>query len=155
MSSIQQFVSEKTMAVVGVSAGGKGFGNLAYVELKKRGFRLLPVHPTAKTVQGDPCWPRLADLPEKVERVLVMVKPERAEEVVREAAAAGIRHVWLQQGCDAPAAVAAGEALGLNLVHGQCILMFTEPVGSVHRIHRWIWRVIGKIPTEPEIMMSR
>jgi uncharacterized protein len=146
MNAIQQFVSETTMAVVGVSSAGKGFGNAAYTELKKRGFRLLPVHPTAKSIQGDPCWPRLADLPEKVDRVLVVVKPDRAEAVVRDAAAAGIKHVWLQQGADSPAAVTFGEAQGLTVVRGQCILMFTEPVGSFHRFHRWIWRMLGKIP---------
>jgi uncharacterized protein len=145
MNAIQQFVSDKTMAVVGVSAGGKGFGSYAYAELKKRGFRLLPVHPTATTVQGDRCWPRLTDLPERVDRVLVVVKPERSEEVVRDAASAGIRHVWLQQGAESPSAVAFGEAQGLNVVRGQCILMFTEPVGSFHKVHRWIWKLLGRI----------
>jgi uncharacterized protein len=147
MNAIDQFVSERTMAVVGISAGGKGFGNLAYTELKKRGFRLLPVHPTATAIQGDPCWRSLGALPERVERVLVVVKPEQAESVVRDAAAAGIRHVWLQQGAESPGALAAGEAHGLNVVRGQCILMFTEPVGSLHKVHRWIWKVLGKIPS--------
>jgi len=144
MSEIEQFVADRTMAVVGVSSGGKGFGNFAYKELKKRGFRLLPVHPNARTIQGDACWPRLADLPEKVDRVLVVVQPERAEEVVRDAAAAGIRHVWFQQGADSSAALTLAESEGLNVVQGQCILMFAEPVGSFHQVHRWIWKLLGK-----------
>jgi uncharacterized protein len=144
MNAIQQFVSGKTMAVVGVSAGGSGFGCYAYTELKKRGFRLLPVHPTATAIQGDRCWPRLTDLPEKVERVLVVVRPERTEEVVRDAVASGAKHVWLQQGAESPAAIAFGEAQGLNVVRGQCILMFTEPVRSFHMVHRWIWKLLGK-----------
>jgi uncharacterized protein len=147
MNAIQQFVSEKTMAVVGVSAGGKGFGSFAYTELKKRGFRLLPVHPTAPVIQGDPCWPRLADLPEKVDRVLVVVKPDRAVEVVRDAAAAGVKHVWLQQGAESAAAVELARERGLAVVQGQCILMFTEPVGSFHKVHRWVWKVLGRIPS--------
>jgi len=146
MNAIQQFVSEKTMAVVGVSSGGKGFGAFAYTELKKRGYRLLPVHPTARTIQGDPCWPRLADLPEKVERVLVVVKPEQAVDVVREAASAGMTQVWLQQGAESPAALGLAESERLSIVHGQCILMFAEPVGSFHTVHRWLWKVLGKIP---------
>jgi hypothetical protein len=133
------------MAVIGASATGKGFGSFAYSELKKKGYRVMAVHPTASAVHGDPCWRSLADLPERVERVLVIVKPDRAEAVVREAAAAGVRRVWLQQGAESPAALRAGEDLGLDLVHGQCILMFTEPLGF-HGIHRWIWKLIGKIP---------
>jgi hypothetical protein len=34
----------------------------------------------------------------------------------------------------------------VEVVHGQCILMFTEPVGSFHKFHRWIWKVLRKIP---------
>jgi uncharacterized protein len=147
MDAIQRFVSERTMAVIGVSASGKGFGNAAYAELKKRGFRLLPVHPTAGTIQGDACSARLSDLPEKVDRVLVVVKPDRAEEVVREAAVAGVEYVWLQQGAESPAALSLAASFGLTVVSGQCILMFTEPVRSFHRLHRWIWRLLGKLPS--------
>jgi predicted CoA-binding protein len=143
---IRQFVSGKTMAVVGVSAGGSGFGNFAYTELKKRGYKVLPVHPVASAIQGDPCWRTMAELPERVERALVVVKPDRSEAVVREAAGAGIRQVWLQQGAGSPAALRACEELGLDAVDGQCILMFAEPVGSFHAFHRWIWKLVGKIP---------
>ncbi len=145
-ASIQQFVSEKTMALVGASATGKGFGSFAYSELRQRGYRVLAVHPTASAIQGDACWPSVAVLPERVERLLVVVKPDAAEAVVRDAAAAGVRRVWLQQGAESPAALRAGEELGLDVVHGQCILMFAEPVGTFHGFHRWIWKLVGKIP---------
>ena len=144
--SIQQFVSEKKIAVVGASATGKGFGAFAYAELKKRGYRVMAVHPTASAVQGDLCWPNFASLPEPVERALVVVRPEATEGVLRDAAAAGVRRIWVQQGAESAAALRAAEELGLDVVHGQCILMFAEPVGSFHGVHRWIWKLIGKIP---------
>ena len=144
--SIRQFVSDKKIAVVGASAAGKGFGAFAYSELKKKGYRVMAVHPTASVVHGDPCWPSFASLPEPVERALVVVKPEAAEGVLREAAAAGVRRIWLQQGAESPAALRAAEELGLDVVHGQCILMFADPVGPLHGIHRWVWKLIGKIP---------
>ena len=62
--SIRQFVGGKTVAVAGASATGKGFGSFAYSELKKRGYRVMAVHPTASAVHGDPCWPSFANLPE-------------------------------------------------------------------------------------------
>ena len=144
--SIDGFVSGKTLAMVGISASGKGFGNDAYKELKARGYRVLPVHPAAERVQGDPCWPSLAALPEKVERLLVMVAPAQAEAVVREAAAAGVRRVWLQQGAASPTAIEFCKSSGLDVIHGHCILMFAEPVASFHKFHRWIWELIGKAP---------
>jgi uncharacterized protein len=144
--TIEEFVSVKTLAVVGASATGKGFGAFAYQELKKRGYQPRAVHPTATTIAGDRCWPSLAQLPEPPERVLVVVKPEHAETVVREAATAGCRAVWLQQGAETPAALAAAAELGVSVVHGQCILMFAEPVGSFHAFHKWLWKVLGKMP---------
>jgi uncharacterized protein len=143
--SIQRFVSDKKIAVVGASATGKGFGSYAYAELKKRGYRVMAVHPTASAVHGDSCWRDFASLPEPVERALVSVSPEATEAVLRDAAAAGVRRVWLQQGAESPAAIRAAEDLGLDVVYGHCILMFAEPLG-VHGIHRWIWKLIGKIP---------
>jgi predicted CoA-binding protein len=144
--SIRQFVRGKTIAVVGASATGKGFGSFAYSELRKKGYQVMAVHPTATAIHGDPCWPSLASLPEPVERALVVVKPDVAESVLRDAAAAGVRRVWLQQGAESPAAILAGEQLGLDVLHGHCILMFAEPVGPLHGIHRWVWKLIGKIP---------
>jgi predicted CoA-binding protein len=144
--AIDGFVSGKTLAMVGVSAGGKGFGNAAYKELKARGYRVLPVHPAMDRVQGDPCWRSLADLPERVERLLVMVAPAQVDGVVREAAAVGVRQVWLQQGATSPSALEFCRANGIVVIHDHCILMFAEPVAGFHRFHGWIWNLIGKTP---------
>jgi uncharacterized protein len=145
-ASIDRFVQGKTLAMAGISAAGKGFGAAAYKELKARGYRILPIHPTAATIQGDACWPSLAQLPERVERLLVVTAPDAAQTLVTEAQAAGIRHVWLQQGSESPAVLEACASHGLDAVHGHCILMFAEPVASFHKFHRWIWGVIGKVP---------
>ncbi len=144
--SIERFVSGRTLALVGVSAAGMGFGNAAYTELKRRGYRVFPVHPTAVVIQGDTCWHALVELPEPVERLLVCVEPDRAGTVVREAASAGVRQIWFQQGSASPAALEACAQLGVEAVHGQCILMFAEPVDSIHRFHRFVWKLVGKIP---------
>jgi hypothetical protein len=145
-AAIERFVSGKTLAVVGVSAGSRGFGRAAYRELKTRGYRPFPIHPTADVIDGDPCYRRVEDLPEQVDRLLVVVKPDRAEQVVRDAASAGIRQIWLQQGASSPGTIELCRQLGLEAVHGHCILMFAEPAASFHRFHRWLWGLLGKIP---------
>lgn len=146
-AAIDRFVEGRTLAMIGVSAGGKGFGNAAYKELKARGYRVFPVHPTAPAIQGDPCWHRLADLPEPVERLLVMVPPDASERLVPEAASAGIRQVWFQQGASSPAAIKACEAHGLEAVEDHCILMFAG-AGGFHKVHKWIWGLLGRIPKQ-------
>ena len=65
---------------------------------------------------------------------------------MREAAAAGIRRIWIQQGAESREALDFCAANGLPAVSKQCILMFAEPVGSFHAFHRWVAKVFGKLP---------
>jgi uncharacterized protein len=145
-SAVEDFVAQRTLAVVGVSRQGKKFGNYALRELKQRGYRVFPVHPQAESLEGERCYPSLLQLPEKVEGVLIVVPPNQTEQVVRDAAAAGIKRVWMQQGAASPEAVQFCKENGMREVHGECILMFAEPVKSVHNVHRWVWRLLGKLP---------
>ena len=145
--AIEAFLDNPSLAVVGVSRSGKGFGNLACRVLRTKGYRVYPVNWSTPTVDGVRCYARLSDLPEHVNAALVVVPPAQAVEVVREAAEAGIRHVWLQQGAESPEALRAGAELGLNVVAGECILMFAGPTG-IHRAHHWLRQVTYRLPAE-------
>jgi uncharacterized protein len=142
---IDAFLAEQALAVVGVSRSGKGFGNVAARELRRKGYRVYSVNPQADVVDGERCYRSLAALPEPVGGVLVVVPPEQGIDVVHQAAAAGITRVWLQQGAESERLEHVCAELGLETVVGECILMFARPTG-VHKAHRWVWRMIGKIP---------
>jgi predicted CoA-binding protein len=143
---VNDFLSQRSLAVVGVSRGGKKFGNTAYKELKAKGYRLFPVHPNAESIEGDRCYPNLGALPEPVGGVLIVVPPAQTEQVVREVAAADIRRIWMQQGAESEAAIRFCEENGVSAVHGECVLMFAEPAAFYHRMHRWLWGLLGKLP---------
>jgi predicted CoA-binding protein len=64
---------------------------------------------------------------------------------VQEAAQAGIKRVWMQQGAESQEAIRFCEQNGMSTVHGECIMMFAEPLGF-HGIHRFVWRLLGKLP---------
>lgn len=143
---IQEFLSQKTLALAGLSRNEKAFSSSVNRELKARGYRVLPVNPHAKTIAGEQCYPRVTALPEKVGGVVVFTPPAESAQVVRDAAARGITRVWLQQGAESPAALAFCLEKGMQVVSGKCILMFAEPVGSIHGVHRWFAKVFGKLP---------
>ena len=145
-AAVMDFVNQRSLAVVGVSRSGRKFGNTAYRELKAKGYRLVPVHPDAETLEGDPCARSLADLPTPVGGVLVIVPPDQAERVVGEVIAAGIPRVWLQPGAESVAAIRLAESRGISVIAGECILMFAEPAGFGHRAHRWLKGVFGRLP---------
>jgi len=143
--SIDVFSQCRRLAVVGVSRARRKYGNYAYRELKARGLDVMAVHPELTSVQGDACFKSLAELPRPVDGVLVCVRPEKVPEVLRQAADAGIRRAWLQQGAESDAAAKLAAQLGIDLVQGECILMHASPVRGFHRLHRGLWRLLGRL----------
>jgi uncharacterized protein len=143
--SVDAFLEQPAMAVVGVSRLRKKFGNIACRELTAKGYRLYIVHPSGEAIDGMRTYSSLSQLPEPVNAVLIVVPPAQALQVVREAAAAGIHHVWLQQGAESPAVLDECRELGLDAVSGECILMFAKPTG-VHKVHYWVNRITHSLP---------
>ena len=123
--AIYDFLSQRSLAVVGVSRSGKKFGNAIYRTLKQHGYRLYPMHLEAVTVEGDKCYPDFQSLPERVGGVVLCIPPLQTEEVLHQVLEAGIRRVWMQQGAESYAAIRYCEINGISEVHGQCILMFS------------------------------
>lgn len=143
--AIKDFITGKRVAVVGVSRHNQKFGNTIYTELKGRGYQVYAVNPTIQEYQGEPCYPNLAALKEKVDGAVICIKPKYVAPVLREAAAIGLQNVWLQWGANTPETVKLGRELGLNLVSGKCILMYAEPVRSFHNVHRFFAKLFGKL----------
>jgi len=145
-STVDDFLAQRTLAVVGVSRDPKAFANGAYKELKAKGYRLLPVNPHMETFDGERCYPSLKALPEPAGGALILVAPAQAERAVQVAAAAGIKRVWMQQGAESAAAIKFCQENGISEVHGECILMHAPNTASFHKMHRWVWGVLGKLP---------
>ena len=55
--------------------------------------------------------------------MVVVVAPEQAERVVREAHAAGIRSVWMQEGSESPAALSFCAQHGMTAIDGACVMI--------------------------------
>jgi len=145
-TDVESFIAQPRLAVVGVSREKMKFGSMAYRALKQKGYQVYPINRNAETIEGDRCYAALTALPEPVDGVVIIVPPAETEKVVREADAAGIKHVWMQQGAESDAAIQYCQEHGLNEVHGECIMMFAPPVGSFHRWHRGAWKLFGKLP---------
>jgi hypothetical protein len=145
-ATIDDFVAQRSLALVGVSRSGRGFGNTVRKELGGKGYTLHLVHPEVDAVAGVPCVKRLQDLAGKVGGVILVTPPAQTLGLVREAAEAGITRVWMQQGAESAEAVRLAEEKSLHVVHGHCILMFSDPVGFPHSVHRWLKRVGGTLP---------
>ena len=145
-NAINAFFKAPAYAVVGVSANRRKFGNAAYRAMKEHGLRVFPVNPKLETVEGDACFRSLRDLPEDVTSVVTVVPPSATELVVKECTERGITAVWMQPGSQSPAAIASAERARMAVVHGECIMMFLEPVQSFHAFHRFVKKLFGSYP---------
>ena len=145
-----EFLSCGRIALVGASDDKGNFGRTIREALVEHGIDVVVINPTVETVGGEVSHPSLADVPDAVDGVLVVVSGQRSLDAVREAAEAGVRRVWLFKGIGGPGAaspeaVELAEDLGLEVVAGACPLMFLEPVGGVHKLHRGMRRLRGSL----------
>ncbi len=108
--------SGDTWAVVGLSdAPGRAAHGVARF-LQQRGKRIVPVHPSAETVHGEPGYASLADIPFPVDVVDVFRRSEAAGEFADQAVEIGAKAVWFQLGVVDEAAYERATAAGLDVV---------------------------------------
>ena len=143
---VDEFLAQRSLAVVGVSRNKNKFGNTVYKELKEKGYQVFAVNPNAAEIDGERVYPSVKELPQEVGGVVVVVPPRGTEQVVRDAHEAGIKHVWMQQGAESKAAIRYCEEQGMSVINRECILMFADPRAFHHKLHRWIWGLFGKLP---------
>lgn len=117
---VDRLLAMPTWAVVGLSTDRSraAYGLAAF--LQAHGKRVVPVHPRAETVHGEPGYRSLADVPFAVDVVDLFVRSELAGPVVDEATAQGARAVWMQLGVVDSDAAARAEAAGLEVVMDRC-----------------------------------
>lgn len=144
--TIRDFLANRSLALVGLSRSGRKFSNNVYRELSRKGYRVFPINPGGGASGAIKVYASFRDLPEPVSAALIMVPRSSTPEVVREAAGAGVKSVWIQQGAESEEAIRYCEEQKVGLIHGECILMFAEPTGSFHRVHRFVWKVLGRLP---------
>lgn len=145
-AAVEGFLSSKNIAVVGVSRKSSKFGNIIYKELKKKGFNVYGVNPSLESIEGDKCYNSLKELKGKIDGIVNVVSSSQTKDLVKEANEIGVKNVWMQQGSESDEAIKYCQENGMNEIHKECILMFADPVNSIHGFHKWIWKVLGRLP---------
>ena len=125
-NDINEFLSQETWAVIGVSNNKTKYGYKVYDQLRKKGYSVFPINPGIESIDGDTCYPSLASLPKKPDAVSVIVPPKITEQVVKECSDLGIKRVWMQPGSESDNAIQDGEEHGITVIHNQCVLIHTR-----------------------------
>ncbi|MFM8322567.1 MAG: CoA-binding protein [Chloroflexota bacterium] len=151
---VQDFLAQKTIAVVGVSDRRDTGCNLSYTKFKETGYTVVPVNPRLSMYDGVPCYPDLKSIPVKPDAVFILANPKITEQVVRECVELGIRHVWMhcmmgtKPGLAASMTSVSAEAVrlcrenGIAVIPGACPNQFLKPDFG-HAMMRVMFGAVG------------
>jgi uncharacterized protein len=150
LETIEDFLGQKRLAMVGISRDPKGFSALLYNELARRGYDVVPVNPQIPEAMGRKCFAHVQDIEPPVEAALLMTSPEVTAAVVRDCAEAGIHRVWMYraagQGAVSTEALEFCRERGIRVVPGECPLMFLPKSGGIHWLHGLLRKLTGRYP---------
>lgn len=151
---VQDFLSQKKIAVVGVSDKRDTGCNLAYRKFKDAGYTVSAVNPRISTFEGDPCYPDLQSIPETPEAVFILANPGVTDVVVQQCVDLGVKHVWMHCLLGTKPGLAAGmtsvsqDAVqkcrdnGIAVIPGSCPNQYLNPDFG-HAMMRVMFRAFG------------
>jgi uncharacterized protein len=123
MANIRDLLrAARVIAVVGLSSNEirPSHGVAAYMQ--RSGYRIIPVNPNEVEVLGEKAYPRLEDVPGKIDIVNIFRRSEYVRGVVESAIRIGAKAIWMQEGVLDAAAAELARAAGLEVVMDRCIL---------------------------------
>ena len=117
----QLLTDATTIAMVGASSNPEKASYGIMQKLQRAGYRVVPVNPRETEILGEPSYPSLLDVPERVDIVDVFRRAEDAPGIADEAVTIGARALWLQSGITSEDAAARAAKGGLIVVMDTCI----------------------------------
>src|SRR5215472_11239639 len=93
MRDLTPLVAPRSIAVIGASANPTKSGGVLFDNLVKGNFHgpLYPINRTATQIMGKAAYPTLADVPEKVDLVYIVLPQQHVEDAVKQCIAAAAR----------------------------------------------------------------
>ena len=121
---IEHFLGGSPFAVVGASTNRVKYGNKVLRAYLQASLIAIPVHPSATHIEGLQAFPCLSSIPNSIHGISIITPPNVTEKIVVEAAACGIKNIWIQPGAESESAKATALKNDMNLIAGgPCILV--------------------------------
>ncbi|MFA5835055.1 MAG: CoA-binding protein [Bacteroidota bacterium] len=148
------FLSMKSIAVIGISSSKQTVANGVYKKLKTPTRTVYAVGKNTTSFENEPCYPNLGSLPTLVQGVFVAAKPENTERIVDECIALHIPFVWIHHfggttfssGSSAqPHVVKKCRDNGITVIPGACPMMFCDDADVGHKCIKWFLSITGKL----------
>jgi predicted CoA-binding protein len=112
----------KTVAIIGASSDRNKYGNKAVRAFMRQGYRVFPVNPNESEIEGQRAFASILEVPGKLERVSVYVRPEVLLKLLPDIARKGCDELWLNPGTESDEVLAEAQRLGLNVIQACSII---------------------------------
>jgi predicted CoA-binding protein len=112
----------KTCAIIGDVFNPAKWANKSLRAHRMSGYRVFGVHPDGGSVEGEKVYASLAEIPERLDRISVYLRPSLVNEALDAIAEKGCDELWLNPGTYTPEVIERAESLGLNAIRGCSII---------------------------------
>jgi len=142
--SVEQFLNSKCIAIIGVSSNSKTYSRMVYDAFCERGYNVLAVNPKLTEINGAKCYPNISSLPDTVDAIIIIIKGEKAKDILNDAINKGVKNIWMHFGCSLknPETITMGK--NISLISGECALLWLQPVKGFHKFHRFFRDLFSK-----------
>lgn len=149
LADIRDFLTQKRIAMVGVSRNPRETSHVLFKEFVSRGYEMVAVNPNATEINGWSSAARLEDVSPAPDAVLLMTSPAVAEELLHDWNS-GVRRVWIYgtNGKSKVSALASSRLrnMGVSVIDGECPFMYLQNSAGVHRFHGFVRKVFRSYP---------
>ena len=88
------------IALIGASNDKEKFGNKIYLDLRLKGYNVIPINPNEELIEGDKAYSSLNVIDKLPDIVNFVIPPPIAIKVAQEAVKLGIKYLWFQPGSE-------------------------------------------------------
>ena len=106
----------KTVAVVGASSDRHKFGNKALRAFQAEGYRVIPINPNEREVEGILTYASVLDVPGPIDMATVYVQPDVGLRLLSEFEQKQIQEIWLNPGAESVELLAEARRRKLNVI---------------------------------------
>ena len=89
-----------TIALIGASNNKNKYGNRIYLDLRSKGYHVIPINPKEELIEGDKAYRTIEEMETLPDIANFVVPPPIAMKIAQHIADLGIKHLWFQPGSE-------------------------------------------------------
>jgi predicted CoA-binding protein len=111
------------VAVLGASPKPERYAYKAIVMLREYDHRPIPVNPAYDEVLGEKCYPRVSDVPDKIDTVTLYLGKARSNPLINEIVDLAPRRIIMNPGAENADLADKARARGIEVIEGCTLVM--------------------------------